>query len=265
MSDRRPSMRHPEYDRLCDEVRSWYRTPSETIGYSIERRRFGFYRHNTANPDSARLIVDGATPGDVPAMLSDAADYFGDREVKIWIDDHGTDNVLGPALQASGCARENATIFLAHTGSITPVSARADVSIETVTPATLAEYMNVKLKGFANSEDEPAAERVAEETAARAAELRGPGKFFIARLKGEAAAVLAYYAGDDRLIFNLATRVPMRNQGLAKILLCGAIGRGCRNTIINTDPDDTPINWYRRLGFDDEIYWLRNYAYRRAS
>jgi ribosomal protein S18 acetylase RimI-like enzyme len=60
----------------------------------------------------------------------------------------------------------------------------------------------------------------------------------------------------------------MRNQGLARILLCGAISdayqRGCRSVMINTDPDDTPINWYRRLGFDDEIYWVRSYAYRRS-
>ncbi|HVA79236.1 MAG TPA: GNAT family N-acetyltransferase [Candidatus Binataceae bacterium] len=258
-------MRHPEHDRLCDEIRSWYRTPSEAIGYAIERRRFGLYRHNTANPDSARLIVDGATPGDVSAMLSDAADYFGNREVKIWIDDHGADARLGPALLAAGCARENATIFLAHTGPLPHVSDRADVSIAAVTPATLGEYVIVKLKGFAHSEDEPAVERIIAETAVRAAELRGPGRFFIARTGGEAAAILAYYGGADRLIFNLATRVPMRNRGLARLLLCGAIDRGCRSTIINTDPDDTPINWYRRLGFDDEIYWLRNYSYRRSN
>jgi hypothetical protein len=259
------AMRHPEHDRLCDEVRSWYRAPSAAIGYAIERRRFGFYRHNTANPDSARLIVDGAAPSDVPAMLSETAEDFSDREVKIWIDDQSADAVMGPALVAAGCARQNATIFLAHTGAAPHAAARADVSIEAVTTATLGEYVNAKLKGFANSEDEPAAERVAEETAVRAAELRGPGRFFIARVKGEAAAVLAYYAGDDRLIFNLATRVPMRGQGLARILLCGAIGRGCRTTIINTDPEDTPVNWYRRLGFDDEIYWIMRYAYRRSK
>ena len=70
------------------------------------------------------------------------------------------------------------------------------------------------------------------------------------------------------MIFNLATRVPMRNQGLARILLCGAIAdvaSGPHGVMINTDPDDTPINWYRRLGFDDEIYWIRNYTYRRAK
>ncbi|MGC1344113.1 MAG: GNAT family N-acetyltransferase [Candidatus Binataceae bacterium] len=262
-------MRHPEHDRLRDEIISWYRTSAPSIGCSIERRRFGFYRRSTTDPDSARLIVEGATPDDAAAMLSDAADYFGDREINIWIDDHETDAVLGPALLNAGCIRDHPTIYLAHTGPIPRVSLRTGISIAEVTATTLSEFVDVKLKGFANSEDEPAPHRVVEETAVRAAESNGGARHFIARVNGEPAAILGYYEGDNRLIFNLATRVAMRKQGLARILLCGAIADanqlGCRSVMINTDPDDTPINWYRRLGFDDEIYWVRSYTYRRES
>ncbi len=261
-------MRHPEHDRLRGELISRYRTSAPSIGCYLEKRRFGFYRRSTADPDSARLIVDGALPGDVAAMLSDAADYFGDCEINIWIDDHATDAELGPALVKAGCLRGHPTIYLAYTGPIPRVSMPADVSIEEVTPTTLSEFVNVKLKGFANSEDEPAPRRVAEEIAVRTAESNGGARHFVARVGGEPAAILGYYDGDNRMIFNLATRIPMRNQGLARILLCGAISdayqRGCRSVMINTDPDDTPINWYRRLGFDDEIYWVRSYAYRRS-
>ncbi|MGH7779810.1 MAG: GNAT family N-acetyltransferase [Candidatus Binataceae bacterium] len=262
-------MHHPEHDRLRQELVAWYRAPAPSIGCYIERRRFGFYRRSTADPDSARLIVDGAAPSDAAAMLADAALYFGDCEINIWIDDHATDAVLGPELVNAGCVRGHPTIFLAHAGPIPHVSPRADVSIEEVTATTLSEFVNVKVKGFENSEDEPPAHRIAEETAVRTAESNGGARYFIARVGGEPAAILGYYDGDHRLIFNLATRVPMRRRGLARILLCGAIAdasdRGCRSMMINTDPDDTPINWYRRLGFDDEIYWIRSYTYRRAS
>jgi len=143
-------MHHPEHDRLRKEIVSWYRTSAPSIGCYIERRQFGFYRRNAADPSSARLIVDGAAPGDVPAMLSDAAHYFGDCEIDIWIDDRTTDAVLRQALLNGGCVRGHPTIYLAHTGPIPQVSLRTDISIEEVTAATLSEFVDVKLKGFRN-------------------------------------------------------------------------------------------------------------------
>jgi ribosomal protein S18 acetylase RimI-like enzyme len=56
--------------------------------------------------------------------------------------------------------------------------------------------------------------------------------------------------------------------GVARHLLCRVIAdsydHGCRSVVINTDPDDTPIKWYRRLGFTDEVYWRRNYLFEPA-
>lgn len=129
----------------------------------------------------------------------------------------------------------------------------------------MEDYALVKVKGFANSEAEPAAEVLQREVAARRGDRSGPGRFLLARVGGEAAAVVGFHEGEERLVFNLATRVPFHNRGLAKYLLCRVIAdsseRGCRAVVINTNPDDTPIQWYRRLGFSDEVGWHRSYFY----
>ena len=156
-------------------------------------------------------------------------------------------------------------MYLAHVGEPPRVKPLPNVSVERVSAALLKEFAIVKLKGFGNSEDEPSAARVAQEVASRAAELRGSGRCMLARVGNDAAAILGYFGGNDRLVFNLATRVPFRNAGVARLLLStvltDAYRRRCRSVIINTDPADTPINWYRRLGFTDEVYWYRSYLY----
>jgi len=99
----------------------------------------------------------------------------------------------------------------------------------------------------------------------RQSELASMGRFLIARVRDEPAAILGYYDGSDRLIFNLATRMPFRMGGLARHLLCQVVAesyeQGCSSVVINTDPSDTPIKWYQRLGFTDEVYWRRNYLF----
>jgi len=54
-------------------------------------------------------------------------------------------------------------------------------------------------------------------------------------------------------------------KGIARQLLCQVIAdsydNGCRSVIINTDPTDTPIQWYNRLGFTDEVHWRRTYLF----
>ncbi len=56
----------------------------------------------------------------------------------------------------------------------------------------------------------------------------------------------------------------MRQRGIARHLLAQVIAdaydSGARSVIINTDPQDTPIQWYRREGFKDEVYWYRRYV-----
>lgn len=257
--------RHPEHDRLHQEVRSWYQTTMPALGYEVARRRFGSYRRHAENPDSGLIIVEAMTPDEVPEFLADANSYFGNRTVNIWIDDKDLDATLGPALVAAGAAAEKANTHLAHVGPAAEPVQLPGITVERVNPDTLLEYTLVKLKGFANSEDAPPAGDVEQELAVRGRELASLGRFLVARVGDEPAAILGYYDGSDRLIFNLATRTPFRMRGIARLLLCQVVAdsydQGCRSVVINTDPSDTPIQWYRRLGFTDEVYWRRNYRW----
>jgi GNAT superfamily N-acetyltransferase len=260
------NIRHPQHDQLCAEVRSWYRASAPELGYRVVYRGFGFYGRQGGNPHSARIIIERPFPSEIAMLQADARKFFGDVEVDIWIDSPETDATLGPALLRAGCHLRGATTYLAHVGEPPSVKPLSNVSVEPVSAALLKEFATVKLKGFGNTEDQPSAERVALEVASRAAELRGSGRCLLARIGDEAVAIIGYYEGKDRLVFNLATRVPFRNTGVARLLLSTVLTDGyqrrCRSVIINTDPADTPINWYRRLGFTDEVYWHRSYLYR---
>ena len=258
-------MRHPEHERLSEEVRSWYRTSTPELGYQVVQRRFGSYRRHAEDPDSALIIVDALSPDEVPEFLADATSYFDKRAVNIWIEDKNLDATLGPALIAAGAASDKENTHLAHVGQRPERFQLSGITVENVTADTLMDYVLVKLKGFANSEDAPPVGDVEKELAVRQSELASIGRFLIARVNDEPAAILGYYDGSDRLIFNLATRTPFRMRGIARHLLCQVVAdsydQGCRSVVINTDPDDTPVQWYRRLGFTDEVYWRRSYRF----
>ena len=262
-------MRHLEHDRLCDEVRSWYRTSAPELGYHVTQRRFGSYRRHAEDPDSGLIIVDAVSPDEIPEFLADASSYFDQRAVNIWIEDRKPDATLGPALIAAGVSADKANIYLAHIGPRPERLRLPGTTVERVTADTLMDYVLVKLKGFANSEDAPPLGDVEKEVAVRRGELASMGRFLIARVGDEPAAILGYYHGSDRLIFNLATRTPFRMRGIARHLLCEVVAdsyeQDCRSVVINTDPSDTPIQWYQRFGFTDEVYWRRAYRFDPAS
>ena len=257
---------HPQHDLLCAEVRSWYRTSAPELGYLVEHRDFGFYGRQRGNPHSARIIIERPCPNEIEVLQADARKFFGDVEIDIWIDDPEIDAALGPALLRAGCHLRGATAYLAHVGEPPGVKPLPNVFLEPVSAALLKEFAVVKLKGFGNTEDPPSAGRVAQEVASRQAELDGSGRCLLARVGDQAVAIIGYFEGNDRLVFNLATRVPFRNTGVARLLLLtvltDAYRRRCRSVLINTDPADTPVNWYRRLGFTDEVYRHRSYLYR---
>ena len=125
------------------------------------------------------------------------------------------------------------------------------VTIDRAASETLEDYVVTKLKGFADSEDQPSTVQLAYEFALRRGELQGEGRFLRARLGGETVGIVGYWGGADRLIFQLATRVPFRGRGIARQLLyevlANANAQGCSSVIINTNPEDTPIEWYRRI------------------
>jgi ribosomal protein S18 acetylase RimI-like enzyme len=128
----------------------------------------------------------------------------------------------------------------------------------------LRRYVITKRKGFASSEAEPDEGTVADEMALRRGERRGEGRFLLGRLDGQDAGVIGWYEGQDRFIFQVATRLPFRQRAVARALLCHVIAdtyaRSCRSVIINANAEDTPILLYRSLGFTDEIYWRRQYT-----
>jgi hypothetical protein len=261
-------MRHPEHDRLREEVRSWYRTSTPELGYHVVQRRFGAYRRHAEDPHSGLIIVDAMSPDEVPEFLADASSYFDSRVVNIWIEERNLDATLGPALIAAGVSADKENTHLAHVGPRPERFQLPGITVERVTADRLMDYVLLKLKGFANSEDAPSVEDVEKELAVRQSELASMGRFLIARVNDEPAAILGYYDGSDRLIFNLATRMPFRMRGIARHLLCEVVAdsydQGSRSVVINTDPDGTPVQWYRRLGFTDEVYWRRGYRFEPA-
>ena len=254
--------RHPEHERIAETVRGWYRMSDPAMGYHVERRPFGFYMRHEAG-GFGMVTVRDVRPEQVPALLADVRAPYGDCSPSIMVDDRQTDAVLGPALKAAGCTLLPAQTFLVHVGAAPEVRPVPGVTLEPMTDATVVEWSTTKLKGFANSEAEPDPERLRDEVALRRAEMKGDGRFLLAREGREAASIMAWYEGEDRHIFLLATRVPFRNRGIARWLLTELVAdtytRGCRSILISCDPDDTPIQLYRRLGFTDEVYWRRAY------
>jgi GNAT superfamily N-acetyltransferase len=252
---------HPRHDAIAATVRAWYTTSAPSMGYHVERRRFGFYMRHPVG--FGEVTVAEAGPEDVPALLADVRATYGDTSVGIYIDDRRVDADLGPVLAAAGCTRAAAETHLAHVGAAPEVRPVPGVLLEPMTEATVAEWSATKLKGFAGSEQPPGPEHLAAEVAVRRAEVAGEGRFFFARAGREPASIIGLYDGEDRHIFLLATRVPFRNRGIARWLLSHAIAAahtdGCRSVLINCDPADTPIRLYRRLGFTDEVYWRQRY------
>lgn len=261
-------MRHPHHDLLAGIVRGWYTHSAPEMGYTVERRPFGVYSRNPSAPYGHVTIRDVA-PEQIPAFVADLRAYYPGRPVVVLVDDAGVDAALGPSLVAGGCARGNGEVFLAHTGPLPRPSPVAGVSVEPVTAARMAEYVATKLRGFASSEAMPDPVAVEAEAALRRAEMGGQGRFLLARVDGEPAAIIGRYAGEDSLIFQLATRVPYRNRGIARMLLgrvlTEAAAEGGRSVMINCDPLDTPITLYRRLGFTDEVYRRQRYELPAAA
>jgi ribosomal protein S18 acetylase RimI-like enzyme len=140
-----------------------------------------------------------------------------------------------------------------------------------VHPSNLAEFVTVKLKAFANSEETPPEENLQAELKQRRLELSGTAQGMLALVGGQAAGIIWWYkeAGPeatDWWINWLGTRVPYRDQGIGSALLrqCLADGyaTGCRSTMINVLAENKrATRLYQGVGFQDEIYWRQRYIF----
>ena len=179
----------------------------------MERRRFGYYSQIQHTGYCDIHIVDPFDPVETPVFLADARAFFGERLVYIFIHDPAIDRRLSDALERAGCTRGSDKLYLAHVDMGSSPAAVGPGRIEPVTRRNLLDYQIAKLKGFADSEEEPGRAAVESDLAIRRAELNADGSFLIARVGNEAAGIIGWYEGADRFIFHLATRAAIPQSG----------------------------------------------------
>ncbi|MHB8330985.1 MAG: GNAT family N-acetyltransferase [Candidatus Dormibacteria bacterium] len=260
----RPRRSHPDHDVLRAEVRSWYHRPALDMGYAVWNGPLGTYsRHGPTG--SIRVIMDSEWTGSVDTLRAELRSIADAAWVEVWVEELAADRRLAPLLQGAGCSSARAMTYLAHVGPVPQSRPHLDVVITEVTEDNLHEFAVTKLQGFADSEVAPSTTDLAIEATRRQSEMSGKGRFLIAHWGQEPVTVLGFYEGSDILVFLLATRVPYRYKGVARhllqMLLQDTTRRQRRSVILNADPSDSPILFYRRLGFTDEVYWHSSYRW----
>jgi ribosomal protein S18 acetylase RimI-like enzyme len=253
---------HPERARLVQVVHDWFHGPFHAMGYDTEPRRWGTYWN------SGHVYTRGVPSDQVEAFLADIRAFYGDRSVSIYVDGHEVESVLGPALCAAGCTPAPSEIFLAHVGPVPSWPSASRLSVEAVHAANLRDFVTLRLRAFASLEAPPPDEAVREEIARRQAELGGTGRGWLARIRGEPAGIIWWYDDpQDIYVLLLGVRLPFRNQGVGRTLLCKllaeAYARGCRSVLLSVLTENIDaLRLYHRLGFRDEIHWRRRYLVR---
>jgi GNAT superfamily N-acetyltransferase len=256
-------VRHPEHDAVAAVVGSWFSSSAPDMGLIVEPRWCGVF----TTPDSLigpRVVLRLGDPSEVGRAVAEIAETYGGQAVEVWVDGREEDARLHDGLVGAGCRPRSRTVYLALVGSIRPVQAPPNLQIEVVDLDGLREWATVRHMGFENTEDAPDDDLLDRQIELRKVELADVGRLWMARLDGEAVAVLAFYDGTDRLANTLATRVPYRGRGIAQALLAAYIDdsaeRGCRSVMINADEDDWPVGLYRKIGFSDEVLFHSRYV-----
>ena len=198
---------------------SWYRESVPAMSITVRERWYG-YLSDADGSAYPRVLVTLDDPARVADALDEAAAELDVAGFGVWVDDRGRAARLEDALRASRCRPKRSTTYLALVGAITADPGPPDLAVEVVADAAgdLARWAATKVRGFAETDDEPAPEAVGRELGVRRREWLGI-ELWLATLAGEPAAVLARYVGDDEFVFNLATRAPYRRRGIAQSLL----------------------------------------------
>ena len=239
------------------------------MGWRVRHLPYGWLKWHDIDPGMSwgRITLESEV-SDADALLKRVRSDFADWEcLRLIVDGAGQHERLDSGLRSLGYETTGVQVLLAHVGGAPEPLPVSDASVEDVEADRLHEWAGTKLRGFSNSDVEPDKEAIAFEVALHGAELRGELRLRLARVGGEPASIIGWYDEDDLDVFNLATRLAFRERGLARLLLtqvmCEADAEGRRSVVIGTDPRDTPIRWYRRLGFTDEL--LTSWTYQRQS
>jgi ribosomal protein S18 acetylase RimI-like enzyme len=258
-------MPHPQRDEVIAAVRGWHRQPYHWMGWRHERLSVGHYRWHDSNSDRSWAWVTLEDPPlDDDELLVAIGDECGDWPIpRIRIDDAATNAALGPRLLARGWSVDGGNVTLCWAGA--PPARTAVGGVEIDDAPDLEEWSITKLRGFTDDDAEPTRDSLRGELGLRRAEVGGISRLQLARVDDEPVAVIGWYEdGQDVDVFNLATRLDWRGRGIARQLLtscvAGALDAGARAVVIGTDADDTPQQWYRRLGFSDELLVVWTYT-----
>jgi GNAT superfamily N-acetyltransferase len=255
---------HPDHAAVAETVRSWYTASTPEIGLRIDQSWYGFVTDGASHV-GARVVVTVDSPVALGDALQEIARLYGAVDITVWVDDRDRAARLHETLLAAGCVAGDGNTFLALVGPVRVDRRAGGVDIEEIGVDGLPIWATVKLQGFADSEEPPDPQALDDEVARRRAE--APiARYELATQGGEPVAVLGAYAGGpDQMVFNLATRMPYRHQGIAQAMLAGWAARGarenCRSLLINGMDGGPPVQLYQRLGFVDEVYWRRTYAW----
>ncbi len=258
-------MRHPHHVAVASAVRASYEQSHPEMGWVAEERTSGVYRRNVKAATYPTVLLRNVSPAEVPVLLADVREYFAGSTLpaRMMIEDRDADALVGPALEAASLELDERTQFLAHVGPFQQPRSVPGLTVESVVESGLEEYEDTRARGFANADDPTPAADLGWRVELRRAEMAGGARYWLARVGGEPAGALSWHQGEDWLIFSLATRVPYRNRGIARHLLCRVLDEserwGARSVVISADEADTPIGLYRRLGFTDEVYWRATY------
>jgi len=250
---------HPDRARLVHVVHDWFHGPFHAMGYEAEPRRWGTYWN------MGYVYTRGVPADQVGAFLTDIRAYYGERSVCIYVAGREVEATLGPALCAAGCTPDHSEIFLAHVGPVPSVPSVSGMTVEAVDVTNLLDCVTTRLRAFASTEAPPPDEAIRAELARRQAELGGTGRGWLARIRREPAGILWWYDDpSDIYVLLLGVRLPFRNQGVGRGLLCTllaeAYARGGRSVLLGVLTENVDaIRLYYRLGFRDEMYWRRRY------
>ncbi|MBO0894841.1 MAG: hypothetical protein J2O39_10730, partial [Acidimicrobiales bacterium] len=197
--------RHPEHDAVSRTVRSWYTASTPAIGLSVVSTSYGFLTRSD-RAERRRLVLTADAAESVADALGAAESFYGSSDFEVWVDDRSRAERLTASLVSDGMAPFRDTVVLALVGRVGADLSPDGLSVEDVVDLEgLQEWARVKVQAFADSEERPPTRQLQAEVSERQAE-RPVCRYQLARLGGEAVAILGHYTGQDQMVFNLATR-----------------------------------------------------------